>query len=131
MDSQIDTQKLARELGQKRGERGLRAVAEEIGGVSASTLSRIEQGKVPDLDTFIRLCRWLNVSPDRFIIGNEQNSEKFAPAVRKETERETQEITVHLRADKTLDPKTLKALEQLVRLAYEAIERGDFNEDKE
>lgn len=28
-------------------------------GVSASTLCRLERGTVPDMDTFVKICRWL------------------------------------------------------------------------
>src|SRR5258708_24774285 len=126
MDSEIDTRLLAEELRQKRGKRGLRAVADEIGNVSASTLSRIEQGKVPDLDTFVRICRWLDVPPDRFIIRSRQNVGTQVDSKRGESDEQTlQTITVpvHLKADRTLSPKTLKALEQIVRLAFDAVER--------
>ena len=47
---------------EKRGSRGLRMVASEI-GTSAPTLSRIESGKMPDLQTFGKLCRWLGLDP--------------------------------------------------------------------
>jgi transcriptional regulator with XRE-family HTH domain len=97
----------------KRDGRGLRATAAEIGGVSASTLSRIEQGKVPDLDTFLRLCRWLGVSPEEFTEG---------PPI-KAAEDDGQRVDViaaHLRADRTLDRATARALERMVRLAYQA-----------
>ena len=30
-------------------------------GVSAATMSRVENGKAPDLDTFIALCEWAGV----------------------------------------------------------------------
>jgi hypothetical protein len=36
----------------KRASRGLRAVAHEIGNVSASTLPRIEQGSIPNVIPF-------------------------------------------------------------------------------
>jgi len=40
----------------RRGDRGIRAVAEEI-GISPATLSRVERGKLPDLDTFGKMCK--------------------------------------------------------------------------
>jgi len=43
----------------RRGHRSLREVAEEI-GVSASTLSRIENGSVPELDSYVKISAWLN-----------------------------------------------------------------------
>lgn len=77
--SQVNLAKLSATLRTKRGDKGLRAVAEEIGGVSASTLSRIEQGNVPDLDTFMKICRWLGVPPDEF--GSQGQQAKFAAGV--------------------------------------------------
>ena len=132
MTSEIRIQELAIQLREKRGTRGLRETAQEIGDVSASTLSRVEKGKVPDLDTFIRICRWLDVSPDRFIIGVEHNSEQdnASREVGDSTEN-TQTITVHLRAERTLEPKTAKALGHLIQLAYDAIERGEIEVDEE
>ncbi len=44
--------------------------SEEIGDVSAATLSRIEQGKIPRCDTFIKICKWLDVTTDTFILDN-------------------------------------------------------------
>ena len=41
MSSMLDTQRLAVLLKEKRGERSLREVAQEIGNVSPATLSRI------------------------------------------------------------------------------------------
>lgn len=32
---------------------------EEESGVSCSTLCRIERGNLPDIETFVRLMRWL------------------------------------------------------------------------
>lgn len=113
MTQTFDSHRLAAMVIAKRGGHGLRAAAAEIGGVSASTLSRVEQGKVPDLDTFLRLCRWLGVSPDEFT--------DTPPATAGETVgRRVDIIAAHLRADRTLDRTTARALERMVRLAYDA-----------
>lgn len=48
------------------GETPLRTLAKEIGGVSASTLSRIGRGEKPDIETFGRICRWLRVPEGSF-----------------------------------------------------------------
>ena len=45
MESTLNTELLATMLKDKRGNKGLRAIAQEIGGVSFATLSRIEQGR--------------------------------------------------------------------------------------
>ena len=67
--SVIDRQSLAAAVRAKRGDRGLRATAAEIGQLSPSTLSRVEGAeKPPDLETYARLCRWLGVSWDSFAV---------------------------------------------------------------
>lgn len=52
----------------KRGATGVRAAARDA-GVSPATLSRIENGHVPDIETFERLCRWMGADPGEFLDG--------------------------------------------------------------
>lgn len=105
--SSLDTQRFSEMIKSKRGSIGLRALATEI-GVSASTLSRIEQGNLPDIDTYLKLCDWLEVSPD-FFTASELNAEnaKFG-------------VIAHLRADKSLPSETAEALIRMINLAYDA-----------
>ena len=120
--STVNLQKLAALLQTKRGSRGLRAVASEIGGVSASTLSRIEQGNVPDLETFMQICKWLGVSPEDFVAEEKQPS---GVKRKLDTKLEVPEaIEAHLRADRTLPPATIKALSEMIRVAYKAAGEG-------
>lgn len=58
----FNTRLFADMLRTARGSRGLRD------DVSASTLSRLENEMIPDLDTFLKLCEYLNMPPDHFII---------------------------------------------------------------
>jgi len=105
MSTSLDTQRFSEMIKSKRGSKGLRVLASEI-GVSASTLSRIEQGNLPDIDTYLRLCDWLEVSTDYFTNSN-SNSDDVQ-----------NEVIAHLRADKTLPPLTSEALIQMINLAY-------------
>jgi transcriptional regulator with XRE-family HTH domain len=107
MNKALNTAKLAEMLKAKRGNQGLRALAVEIGGVSAPTLSRIEQGNVPDVETFLRICDWLEVSSDFFT--NSLTSEQ-----------PQKQVIAHLRADRTLPTATSEALIQMINLAYES-----------
>ena len=118
-ESAIDLGKFAAHVRTKRGDRGLRAVAEEIDGVSASTLSRIEQGNIPDLPTFVRICAWLGVSPDEFIGSSfslkrktDTNSEFRLPDV----------VEAQLRQDRVLPSSSVDAISEMIRLAYRAAE---------
>lgn len=108
MQSTLNTELLAGMVKNKRGEKGLRTVAEEIGDVSFATLSRIEQGKVPDVDTFIKICKWLDVTTDTFI-----NSDSKKKAVSTKDQ-----VLAHLRADRELDKPTINMLIKMIDLAY-------------
>lgn len=120
MNNEIDIQKLAALVRTKRGKRGLRETAQEIGDVSISTLSRVESGKIPDIGTFLRLCRWLSVSPELFV-SEVAHIDPQAPAPTVST---PEIVVAHLRADRTLDPHTAEALSTMIRLAYKAAEQG-------
>jgi len=115
--SEINTDKLAVLLREKRGNRGLRDIAKEIGGVSAPTLSRVEQGRLPDLDTFIRLCRWLGRSPENFVLEklNSAHNEDSIP----------EQVEILLRAERTLQPDTIHAIVKMVNLAIEASKKDE------
>jgi transcriptional regulator with XRE-family HTH domain len=108
VQSTLNTELLAGMLKNKRADKGLRAVADEIGGVSAATLSRIEQGKIPDVDTFIRICKWLNVPTDTFIISDS----KKKPVSTKE------QVVAHLRAERELSKDTVNMLIKMIDWAY-------------
>ena len=115
MSVQLDTDKLAAMVKSKRASRGLRAVAQEIGDVSASTLSRIEQGSVPDVNTFLQLCKWLNVPTDTFTIADE------ATAAMEPATTSSDKIVAHLRADRILPKATAQALIEMIQLAYRQV----------
>jgi transcriptional regulator with XRE-family HTH domain len=57
---------LSEHIAVKRGAVGVRAAAKDA-GVSPATLSRVENGNVPDLETFEKLCRWLGEDPKQFL----------------------------------------------------------------
>ena len=116
MSVQLDTDKLAAMVKSKREGRGLRVVAKELGDVSASTLSRIEQGSIPDVNTFLMLCNWLEVPTDTFIISGEVQQDSSTNSAEK--------IVAHLRADRVLPKSTAQALIEMIQLAYRQINRG-------
>ncbi len=104
MASRIDSKKLSTMIKSKRGKQGLRATGTEI-GVSAPTLSRIEQGNLPDIETYVKICDWLAVPTDYF------TSTTFS-------ENPQSTVTASLRADKTLPQETVEALINMINLAY-------------
>ena len=59
----------------RRGASKLRETATEI-GISAPTLLRVESGRLPDLDTFGKICGWLEVDPGDFLGRPSQQADR-------------------------------------------------------
>ena len=112
----LNSDLLARMIKEKRANSGLREIAKEIGGISAPTLSRIENGSLPDIDTYFKICKWLQVPTDYFTSNQSKSSKRSAKPVKKE-------VIAHLRADKTLPPATAEALIKMINLAYAEFEK--------
>ena len=97
---------------QKRGDQGLRTAATEI-GITHTTLSRVESGKVPDLKTFNLLCKWLDVEPNQ-ILG-------FTSAAPQTHGLVAQQPAAHYRAQKTLSPETAQHLGVLIVKIHDSL----------
>ena len=94
----------------------LRDVA-DVTNVSASTLSRIENGTgKPDADNIARLTNWLDMPVDRLMKND--NADHIEPVIYYPHEATPEIVEAHLRADKNLTPETAKALSELFRVAY-------------
>lgn len=104
----LPLEELGRLIIRKRGSRGIRAAAAEA-DVSPATLSRVENGNVPDLATFAKICRWLEVDPAQFL-GIETRPALAAGAV------------VHFRKKKTVAPETANSLGALILATQRAKE---------
>ncbi len=119
-DFLVNTQELGRAIKRHRDElkMSLRDVADEI-GVSASTLSRIENGTgKPDADNIARITRWLDMPVDR-VMNSGRPGKSVEPVVYYPHEATPEIVEAHLRADKKLSPETAKALSELFRVAYQ------------
>ena len=118
--SLVNTVELGRAIRRKREEAGLslRDVANET-GVSASTLSRIENGTgKPDADNIARLTGWLQMPMERVMGAHTADGAEEAPVVYFPHEATPDIVEAHLRADRNLNPETAKALSELFRVAY-------------
>jgi transcriptional regulator with XRE-family HTH domain len=117
-DNFINTTELGKAIKRRREELGLslRDVA-DVTDVSASTLSRIENGTgKPDSDNIARLTGWLDMPIDR--VMNKSGSKSVEPVIYYPHEATPEIIEAHLRADKNLSPETASALSELFRVAY-------------
>lgn len=113
MQSTLNTELLASAIKSKRGKNGLRETAAEIGGISLSTLSRVEQGNLPDVETFIKICKWLDVSTDSFIQGEVTASELS----------EKDKIVFQLRSSQELDQDTISAMIAMIDIAFTKVKK--------
>ena len=108
--------RLGAQLRERRGGRGIREVAKEI-GVSPATLTRIEAGRLPDLLTFRKICEWLKINPAEILgIPNQQTSENPA-------QEAPSEAAVHLRADQALPQVAASDLANLIVFAHRELAR--------
>jgi adenine-specific DNA-methyltransferase len=89
-------------------------VAEES-GVSASTLTRMAQGRRPDVDSLAGLLKWSGLKAESFVSGD--------TALNNSSDSLTQ-ITTYLRADRNLTPEGAAALEAIIKAGYESLRHG-------
>jgi len=118
--SGVNTAELGSAIRRRREEQGmsLRDLADET-GVSASTLSRIENGTgKPDADNIARLAAWLDMPIERVMHHGNRTPSDPKPVVYYPHESTPEIVEAHLRADKHLTPQTAKALSELFRVAY-------------
>ena len=99
----LDATRQARSLNWKQ-------VASES-GVSASTLTRMAQGRRPDVDGLAALASWSGLSTDDFVQSEAGESEPEPLAM----------ISTYLRSDKNLTPEAATALDELVKATYERL----------
>ncbi len=108
--AQFDVESLHSALDAHRIAKGLtwKDVSAES-GVSASTLTRLSQGKRPDVDSLTALTHWLGLSADRFM-GVPQMA--FGGA------SHLAQISTILRDDPNLNKDAATALDELIKSTY-------------
>lgn len=97
----LDAVRQARDLNWKQ-------VASET-GVSASTLTRMAQGKRPDVDGLAALSSWSALDADDFI--RSEGGKKGRPET-------LGMISSYLRSDRNLTPQAAAALEEVIKVTY-------------
>lgn len=103
----LDAERQSRKLTWKK-------VAEQA-DVPASTLTRISQGRRPDVDTLAALCQWSGLDADIFTRTGSSKNVKASPLA---------QITGHLRADPNLSKDGVRALEAIIKAAYEQFRKS-------
>ncbi|MGI8709391.1 MAG: helix-turn-helix domain-containing protein [Acidimicrobiales bacterium] len=112
----FDAEAFYKALDLQRGTIGMtwKDVASEA-GVSASTLTRMKQGKRPDVDSMAALASWAGLDLDDYVLGDERGQAESLPR-----------ISALLRADPNLSAVSVTAIEEMLRATYEAL-RSDAN----
>ena len=87
-------------------------VAEEA-QVSASTLTRMAQGRRPDVDSLAALVTWAGLSADNFVGNNRPGLEPGTLTM----------ISTYLKSDPQLTAEAAEALDQLVKATYERMRK--------
>ena len=99
----LDAERQARQLTWKQ-------VAEEC-GISASTLTRMSQGKRPDVDGLAAMVAWSGLEMDQFVRSTSAKEEPEPLAV----------ISSCLHSDPRLNEEAAVALDQMVKAAYRSM----------
>src|SRR2546422_2227611 len=79
-------------------------------GVSASTLTRMSQGKRPDVDGLAALLKWSGLQAEMFIRKSGADAKKKPDVLA--------QITALLRADKSLKKASAAAIEEILKASY-------------
>lgn len=104
----VRIERLAKRIQERRAGKGIRAVAQEV-GVSPATLSRVENGKVPDLETFSKICIWLGEDPAVYL-GMRTPARTAPPTAR-----------VHFKKGAAIRKDSAKALGEMILAAQQAL----------
>lgn len=81
-------------------------------GVSASTLTRMAQGKRPDVDGLAALVAWSGLDADSYLRSSDEQRPEQEPLAM---------ISTYLRGDRNLSPDAANALEQVIKVTYEQL----------
>src|SRR5213593_4367298 len=80
-------------------------------GVSASTLTRMAQGKRPDVDGLAALCTWSGLRADDFMKTDQKRAAVEPLAA----------ISTLLRSDKNLSPESATRLSEIIKVSYKQL----------
>src|SRR3989475_13187214 len=99
----LDAVRVSRKLNWKEVAKGT--------GVSASTLTRMAQGKRPDVDGLAALCTWSALRADDFMKTDRKRSAVEPLAA----------ISTLLRSDKNLSPESATRLSEIIKGSYKQL----------
>ncbi len=116
----VDVRGLGELLRARRSARGLtlrELQAELHNALSASALSRIENGATPDAKNVLAIAEWLNIPISQIAWPGEATATSQGTST-------PDVVEVHLRADKKLDAVAAEVLARTFRVLYDDIVAG-------
>ncbi len=99
----LDAQRIAKKLTWK--------TVAAAAAISASTLTRMAQGKRPDVDSLAALSNWSGLDPGKFILSEKRAASPEPLAM----------ISTYLRSDPNLTPEGAEALDELIKATYQRL----------
>jgi transcriptional regulator with XRE-family HTH domain len=104
---------LAQEIEERRAGKGIRETAKLV-GISPATLSRVENKKIPDLETFTKICKWLGKDPALFL-GLPTSAQAGTPTA-----------LVHFKKGAAIKKDSAKALGEMILAVQQALLEEDL-----
>lgn len=83
--------------------------------VSASTLTRMKQGRRPDVDSLAALTTWAGLDVDAYVTKADAKATSMP------------QISALLRADPHLNPESAVAIEEVIRMTYQRLRQDARN----
>lgn len=97
--------------GQRQSKRFTWKQVAEQSGISASTLTRMAQGRRPDVDSLAALLAWSGLKAELFVQGGKDPTELEPLA----------QMTAYVRVDPNLTPEAAATLEVIIKASYERL----------
>jgi transcriptional regulator with XRE-family HTH domain len=121
VEKRLNIVKFSALVAKSRGDCGIREFSKRV-GVSPATLSRIERGNLPDLETFTKLCAYMKVDPSEILEIKFVEPTGHRPRT---ISKDAQVPGVHFRAKAQMSPGAAKAVAELILAAQTFItQRG-------
>jgi transcriptional regulator with XRE-family HTH domain len=108
---------LGNDVRKHRENKTLRDAAHDI-GISPATLMRVEAGRVPDVETYGKLCTWLGVDPGSYL--GIKPAAANVPSATEDASPTHVVVSAHFKAERLPDPDTVKALANMIMFAVKS-----------
>lgn len=106
---------LGRLVREKRGHKKIRETAKEI-EIGPATLMRIEAGRIPDLETFGKVCNWLSIDPGSFLGFRTSSGQQLQHS----DQKTLTSVAIHAKLDANPHHATVQAIAQMVALVVQS-----------